>query len=235
VAAVSIVALLALAASMALMQPAAVAPKGGTAEGLGLKGVVEITVRDAQGNVKYHEVIPNAIVANGLEKLVLNTFAVRASDQTTPKTAADRFQYITFVATSVAKAYTPSAYVTPATEVDADDEYWVSDVIDTSSIISNTYKGVQIKACVAGSSLGATEDSAVTVNNLLITNGDIDVTDATSISVSFTKNGGVTFTISGGSKEGDYSSKVFSGLSTSIPLYGSDTLTVTWTLGLAAS
>ena len=74
VAAVGIVALLALAASMALMQPATVAPKGGTAEGLGLKGIVEITVRDASGNVKYEKTYENDIQYAGYAALLWRLF-----------------------------------------------------------------------------------------------------------------------------------------------------------------
>ena len=74
VAAVSIVALLALAASMALMQPATVAPKGGTAEGLGLKGIVNIVVRDASGNVKYEKTYENNIQGAGYLALLKRGF-----------------------------------------------------------------------------------------------------------------------------------------------------------------
>jgi hypothetical protein len=74
VAAVGIVALLALAASMALMQPATVAPKGGTAEGLGLKGIVNIVVKDASGNVKYEKTYENDIQYAGYAALLWRLF-----------------------------------------------------------------------------------------------------------------------------------------------------------------
>jgi hypothetical protein len=75
IAAISAVAL--LLASAALLQPAAVAPKSGTAEGLGLKGVVNIIVRDANGNVKYERTMENAITkrdAGGLVALLDYSF-----------------------------------------------------------------------------------------------------------------------------------------------------------------
>jgi hypothetical protein len=92
VAAVSIVALLALAASMALMQPATVAPKGGTAEGVGLKGTVDIVVRDAQGNVKYQRTVKNTITAVGLDDIIDAVFYRASGVHASP----DQYKYITF-------------------------------------------------------------------------------------------------------------------------------------------
>jgi hypothetical protein len=82
VAAVGIVALLALAASMALMQPATVAPKGGTAENLGLKGIVDLTVKDAQGNVKYRKTLENTIQQAGYQYLLKYSFDTVSSETT---------------------------------------------------------------------------------------------------------------------------------------------------------
>jgi hypothetical protein len=228
VAAVGIVALLALAASMALMQPATVAPKGGTADSIGLKGMVEITVRDAQGNVKHHEVVPNAIVTQGLEKLIVNTFAAG--------TQVPSVTYITFVATDPGRVYTPHAtLLTDPTEVDEDGEYYVSSVLSLG-LPSGTYRGVQIKACASGAGLGISSGT-ITVDYLLVTNShSYDVITGThTITISgAAANTQLNFDIDS-SDAVDEASIVFSALPTSIQLGPSDTLTVTWTLGLAAS
>jgi hypothetical protein len=51
-----------------------VAPKGGTAEGLGLKGIVNIVVRDASGNVKYEKTYENNIQGAGYLALLNRGF-----------------------------------------------------------------------------------------------------------------------------------------------------------------
>jgi hypothetical protein len=72
IAAISAVAL--LVASIAFLQPAAVAPKGGTADSVGLKGIVDIVVKDSQGNIKYQKTVKNAILTSGLQAVVQRVF-----------------------------------------------------------------------------------------------------------------------------------------------------------------
>jgi hypothetical protein len=214
VAAVGIVALLALAASMALMQPATVAPKGGTAEGLGLKGVVEITVRDASGNVKHHEVIPNAIVLNGLEGMLENAFSPTGTPNVAP------YKYMWFMTTKYGTNYVNLT------------------APEASRYIAFTPTPVTIvlEKTITGSDLGAVAGGhPTTVGYILIANATrasgTGLTLALSPDPPVKNQALTTFTID----STDYSKDVFSAIQTSIELYAGDSLTVTWKITPSAA
>lgn len=117
---------------------------GGTTEGIRLKGIVELVVIDAKGNVKSKQTIENLITDNGLEDIIEATF-FRSGMVGMPVARPAPYNWITFDAGDT-KIFTPNNWVLTIEEVDEPGEISLKNEPLNVVVIKAAISGVEVDA-----------------------------------------------------------------------------------------